>query len=201
MPKERKARKVWVYIPQAAHVPFGHICATQMRKWCHFLTSTTHVANVNINHHLPHHCRHHSPLPLRPSTNTTPSTPMSPTSDCTAKRRKRPNYDRCSLGLKYSFFNVPLGSNYVLTTKRPHGHPLCTHPPLLRAPARRVIMGPILDNTTTEPTHHPHLCCEQLLAGWMGVVTNDQQRAHDGRQHLRHQQWMPMPTPDDDTNA
>ena len=33
-------------------------------------TFTTHVTNININHH----CCHRSPLPLRPSTNTTPST-------------------------------------------------------------------------------------------------------------------------------
>jgi hypothetical protein len=30
---------------------------------------------------------------------------------------------------------------------------------------------------------------------------NDQQRAHDGHQRLRHQRWTPMPTPDDDTNT
>ena len=57
-PRKEKHEKLWVYISQAAHGPFGHICATQMRKWCHFLTSTTHITNI-INHHLPHHRREH----------------------------------------------------------------------------------------------------------------------------------------------
>jgi hypothetical protein len=46
MPKGEKARKVWVYIyPQAVHGPFGHICASQMRKWCH---RTPEISTISL---------------------------------------------------------------------------------------------------------------------------------------------------------
>jgi hypothetical protein len=44
-------------IAQAAHGPFGHICATQTRKWCHFANTTIESPTTNqtspTNYHHP----------------------------------------------------------------------------------------------------------------------------------------------------
>ena len=102
-------------------------------------------------------------------------------------------------------------------------HPPTLHPsmPLLQAPARRVVMCPILDDTTSELTHHSHLCCEQLLVGWMGMVTTQSQcqmmmpgptrtptmptpdanASHQCCMMMPRPMRMPRPMPDTNTNA